>query len=100
MSGQYVEVWSRELCKRCLAQGREKNLKYSITDEGELSTLQQKCVECFTIQTLASAVGNELRKRLLKAEHRARSRVLTMMVVGAFITLGATFIAATALAAR
>jgi Flp pilus assembly CpaE family ATPase len=100
MSGHFVEVWSPDLCTRCLGQGREKNLKYTITDEQELSMLQLKCVECHVITTMASAVGNELRKRLLKAEGRARSRVLALMIVGAFITLGATFIAANALAAR
>ena len=76
MSGHFVEVWSPDLCTRCLGQGREKNLKYAITDKQELSMLQLKCVECRWLETKASAVGNELRKRLLKAEGRARSRVL------------------------
>ena len=99
MSGVFTEVWAPDLCSRCLGQGREKHLKYVITDEAELSTLQIRCVECRWVQTKASATGNELRGRLLKAERRVRSRVLAMMVVGAFITLGATFIAAFALAA-
>lgn len=100
MSGVYYEVWSRDLCTKCLGQGREIHLKYVITDEKELSTLQVRCPECHSVQTVASATGNELRARLLKAERRVRSRVLATMVVGAFITLGATFIAALAYAAH
>jgi hypothetical protein len=100
MSGLFTEVWSSDLCSRCLGQGREKHLKYVITDEAELSTLQLRCVECRWTQTKASATGNELRARLLKAERRVRSRALAMMMVGAFITLGATFIAALAFAAK
>lgn len=100
MSGVFTEVWAQDLCSRCLGQGREKHLKYEITDEAELSTLRVKCPECRWVQTKASATGNELRARLLKAERRVRSRVLAMMIVGAFITLGATFIAAAAFAAK
>jgi hypothetical protein len=100
MSGLFTEVWARDLCSNCLGQGREKHLKYVITDEQELSTLQLRCMECHWVQTKASATGNELRARLLKAERRVRSRVLAMMIVGALITLGATFIAATVFAAK
>jgi len=100
MSGVFTEAWAPDLCNRCLGQGREKHLKYIIIDEQALSTLQKKCGECHWIETQASAVGNELRARLLKAERRVRSRVLAMMIVGALITLGATFIAAVTLAAK
>lgn len=98
--GTYTEVWASELCSRCLGQGREKHLKYVITDEAELSTLQIRCLECRWSQTKASATGNELRARLLKAERRVRSRVLAMMIVGALTALGTTFILASALAAK
>jgi hypothetical protein len=100
MSGVFTEAWAPDLCNRCLGQGREKHLKYLITEEGPLSILLQRCLECHFLETKASAVGNELRVRLLKAERRVRSRVLAMLIVGALITLGATFIAATVFAAK
>lgn len=99
MSGVWQEVWSSQLCKRCLAKGLEKYLKYVITDEQELSMLQLRCMECRAVETIASALGNSVRKRLLKAEKRSKTRALALMMVGAFITLGMTIITATALAA-
>lgn len=62
--------------------------------------LQVRCPRCREVETLASAVGNGLRKRLLQAEKRARSRVFAMMVIGALFALGAVFITATALAGK
>lgn len=100
MSGVFTEAWAPDLCSRCIGQGREKHLKYLITDEKELSIVLARCVECHWMETKASAMGNALRVRLMKAEKRARSRVLAMMIVGAFMTLGATFIAATVFAAK
>jgi hypothetical protein len=99
MSGVWQEVWSSQLCKRCLANGLEKHLKYVITDEQELSMLQLRCMECRAVETIASALGNDVRKRLLKAEKRAKTRALVLVTIGALIPLGAIVIAASALAA-
>ena len=99
-AGVYQEVWSQRTCSRCIAAGREQHLQYVITDEAELSSVQVRCVHCRSIETLASATGNGLRKRLLQAEKRARSRVFAMMVIGALFALGAVFITATALAGK
>jgi hypothetical protein len=99
MSGVWQEVWSSQLCKRCLANGLEKHLKYVITDEQELSMLQLRCMECRAVETIASALGNDVRKQLLKAQKRAKTRALTLVTIGALIPLGAIVIAASALAA-
>lgn len=99
MGGVWQEVFSSRLCPRCTAQGREQYLKYVITDEQELSTLQLRCPECRAVETRASAVGNDIRKRLLKAEKRATTRAFALMTIGALMTLGTIAITATALAA-
>jgi len=99
MSGVYQEAWSQRTCKRCLGAGRgEHHLQYVINDEDELSSTHVRCRECREVKTISSALGNDVRKRLLKAEKRAKWRALTLMTVGAFITLGAIAITATALA--
>jgi hypothetical protein len=100
MSGVYQEAWSQRTCKRCLGAGRgEHHLQYVINDEGELSSTQVRCRECREVETISSAVGNDVRKRLIKAEKRAKTRAFALMAIGAFLTLGAIAIAASALAA-
>ncbi len=99
MSGLWHEVWSPRLCSACQRAGKESHLKIIVIDEGPLSSAIERCFECRFATTLASAVGNDVRAKLLQLQRRARTHVVALLLTGLILGLSVMGVAVSALAA-
>ena len=99
MSGGWShESFMPELCRTCMAAGREERLKEIVIHEPGLSAVIARCIRCGFTETRASAIGLKARAELLKARRHAKWRTASLVAIGALFALGMV-VTAVALAA-